>query len=159
MRAAALLPGKVLGVVAADTLHDADFKFEGEQIENFVKAFEDDFVGTCERFVNSMFVEEDVDEIKTHVLTTGCIPSRRDAGVALMRSFGAIDMPAWFREAGVPIRAINAATPNPTKVEANRKYADFDVVLMDDVGHYLQMTRPDEFNALLIEAVAGIVSH
>ncbi len=29
---------------------------------------------------------------------------------------------------------------------------------MDDVGHYLQMTRPSEFNALLIEAVAGIVS-
>ena len=159
LRAAALLPGKVLGVVAAETLHDADFKFEGEQIKNFMKAWEGDFVETCERFVNAMFVEEDVDEIKTHVLTAACVPSRRDVGMALMRSFGAIDMPAWFREAGVPIRAINAAMPNPTNVEANRKYADFDVVLMDDVGHYLHMTRPDEFNALLIEAVADIVSH
>ncbi len=74
-----------------------------------------------------------------------------------MRDFGTIDFPAWFREAGVPIRAINAATPYTTRVEANRKYADFDAVLIHDVGHYLQMTRPDEFNGLLIEAIAGIV--
>ena len=79
------------------------------------------------------------------------------AGVALMRNYGSIDMPAWFREAGVPIRAINAAAPNPTRVENNRKYADFDVVLIEDVGHYLQMTRPDEFNRLMVEAIAEIV--
>jgi len=157
LRAAALLPDRVLGIVAVDTLHDADFKFEGEQIESFMRAWEADFVGTCERFVDGMFVEEGVDEVKTHVRTTGCDGTRREAGVALMRDFGAIDMPAWFREAGVPIRAINAAAPNPTRVENNRKYADFDVVFMEDVGHYLQMTRPDEFNDLMVETIAGIV--
>ena len=157
LRAAALLPGQVLGVIAVDTLHDADFKFEGEQVESFVKAFETDFVGTCERFVGQMFVEEDVDEIIAHVRAAGCDALRGEVGAALMRDFGAIDMPALFREAGVPIRAINAATPNPTDVEANRKYADFDVILMEDVGHYLQMTRPDEFNRLMVETIAGIV--
>jgi pimeloyl-ACP methyl ester carboxylesterase len=74
-----------------------------------------------------------------------------------MRNFGSIDMPRWFSDAGVPIRAINAATPNPTRVETNRKYADFDVVLIDDVGHYLQMTRPEAFNPLLLEAIADIL--
>jgi sigma-B regulation protein RsbQ len=157
LRAAALLPDRVLGIVAVDTLHDADFKFEGEQIENFMRAWEADFVGTCEQFIDSMFVEEGVDAVKTHVRATGCDGTRREAGVALMRNFGSIDMPAWFREAGVPIRAINARAPNPTRVENNRKYADFDVVFMEDVGHYLQMTRPDEFNELLVETIAGIV--
>ena len=66
-------------------------------------------------------------------------------------------MPAWFRDAGVSIRAINAATPNPTQIETNRKYADFDAVLMNDVGHYLHMTRPDAFNELLLETISTIV--
>jgi pimeloyl-ACP methyl ester carboxylesterase len=73
-----------------------------------------------------------------------------------MRSFGAIDMRRWFSEAGVPIRAINAAQPNPTRVESNRRYADFDAVLMDGVGHYPHMTRPEAFNPLLLAAVAGL---
>jgi len=157
LRAAALLPGRVRGIVAVETLHDADFKFEGEQIEAFLQAFETDFVATCRRFVDQMFVEEDVQPVIDQVLQAGCSPARSEVGTALMRDFGSIDMPAWFREAGVPIRAINAAAPSPTKIEVNRKYADFDAVLVDAVGHYLHMTRPDTFNPLLLEAISEIL--
>ena len=45
-----------------DTLHDAEFKFEGEQVEGFMRAFEADFAGTCASFVDQMFPEEDVEE-------------------------------------------------------------------------------------------------
>jgi len=157
LRAAALLPGKVLGIVAADTLQNADFEITDEQIEAFAKPFETDFVQTCEQFVDRFFIEEGVEEIKTHVTAAGCSETRSEAGAGLMRDYAAIDFPAWFREAGVPIRAINATSPNVTDVEANRKYADFDVVLMENVGHYLQMTRPDEFNELLLETLTEIV--
>jgi pimeloyl-ACP methyl ester carboxylesterase len=75
-----------------------------------------------------------------------------------MRDFGTIDFPTWFREAGVPIRAINAALPNETRVEINRKYADFDVILMEGVGHYLHMTRPEEFNRHLLAVLADLAS-
>jgi sigma-B regulation protein RsbQ len=57
----------------------------------------------------------------------------------------------------VPIRAINAAAPFPTRIEANRKYADFDAVLMEGVGHYPHMTRPEQFNPLLLEAIEGLL--
>ena len=157
LRAAALLPGKVRGILAVDTLHDAEFKFEGEQVEGLMRAFEADFVRTCEGFVTQMFPEENVEPIVEQVRQAGCDAARSDVGTALMRNFGAIDMPTWFREAGVPIRAINAAAPNPTNVEVNRKYADFDAVLMDDVGHYLHMTRPNAFNELMLEAISAIV--
>jgi pimeloyl-ACP methyl ester carboxylesterase len=157
LRAAALAGERVRGIVAVDTLHDADFEFSGEQIESFMTAFESDFVGTCGTFVAAMFTEEGVEEIANTVRDTSCDEERAAVGQALMRNFGSIDMPRWFSDAGVPIRAINAATPNPTRVETNRKYADFDVVLIDDVGHYLQMTRPEAFNPLLLEAIADIL--
>jgi pimeloyl-ACP methyl ester carboxylesterase len=157
LRAAALVGERARGIVAVDTLHDAEFDFSGEQVESFMAAFEADFVGTCSNFVQSMFTEEGVDDIRDRVRNTSCSALRADVGSALMRDFGNIDMPQWLADAGVPIRAINAATPNVTRVDTNRKYADFEVVLMDDVGHYLQMTRPDEFNPLLLEAIEGIL--
>jgi len=156
LRAAARLPGKVRGIVAVDTLHDADFEWEGEQVQGMIAAFEADFVGTCETFVDRRFPEQGVDEVKDHVRKTGCDGRRSATGSALMRDFPRIDMPAWFREAGVPIRAINAAAPTPTNVEGNREYADFEVRLMEGVGHYLHMTRPERFNPLLLQAIAEL---
>ncbi len=157
LRAAALVGKRARGIVAVDTLHDAEFDFSGEQVESFIAAFDSDFVGTCNNFVQAMFTEEGVNDIMNRVRDTGCNSLRADVGAALMRDFVNIDMPQWLADAGVPIRAINAATPNTTRVETNRKYADFEVVLMDDVGHYLQMTRPDEFNPLLLEAIEDVL--
>jgi pimeloyl-ACP methyl ester carboxylesterase len=157
LRAAALLGDRVRGIVAVDTLHDADFDFSGEEVESFLAAFESDFAGACGRFVQAMFTEDGVDEIMNTVRETSCREQRAAIGMALMRNFGDIDMPRWLADAGVPIVAINAAAPNPTRLETNRRYADFDVVLMEDVGHYLQMTRPERFNPLLLEAIAGLL--
>jgi pimeloyl-ACP methyl ester carboxylesterase len=157
LRAAALAGDAVRGIVAVDTLHDAEFEFSDEQMEAFMAAFEADFTGTCRDFVQQMFPEEGVDAIRTRVQEQSCSEDRAEAGVALMQDFGRIDMPRWFSEAGVPIRAVNAAAPNPTQVETNRKYADFEVELIDDVGHYLQMTRPEKFNPLLLDAIEDIL--
>jgi pimeloyl-ACP methyl ester carboxylesterase len=92
-----------------------------------------------------------------HVLDSSCSEERKVAGTALMKDFGDVDMRTWFSNAGVPVRAINAAAPNPTRVETNRKYADFDVALVENVGHYLHMTRPEQFNPLLLDAIREIL--
>lgn len=157
LRAAALAPGRVIGIVAVDTLHDAEFDFSGDEVETIMKAFESDYVSTCEQFVAQMFPEQGVEEIQAHVKEAGCAAERSEIGVALMRDFGTIDMAGWFSEANVRIRAVNASGPNPTRTENNRKYADYDAVLMEGVGHYLHMTRPREFNPLLIAAISEIV--
>lgn len=158
LRVAALLPGTVRGIVAVDTLHDAEFEFDEERVEEFVRAFETDFVGTCEQFVDRMFPEEDADEVKATVTGVSCDERRSEIGTALIRDYADIDIPAWFRGADVPIRAINASEPTPTKIDLNRSYADFDAVLMDGAGHYLHMTRPEAFNEHLLEAIAEIVA-
>jgi len=158
LRTAALTGDRVRGVVAVDTLHDADFEFSGEQVEAFMAAFESDFVGACGNFVQQMFPEEGTEAIMNRVRDTSCSRQRAEAGLALMKDFGNIDMPGWFSEAGVPIRAVNAATPNPTEVENNRKYADFEVELMENVGHYLHMTRPEQFNPLLLDAIEEVLN-
>jgi pimeloyl-ACP methyl ester carboxylesterase len=158
LRAAALTGGRVRGIVAVDTLHDADFTFTAEQRQEFAAAFDPDFVAGCVKFIDQMFPEEGVEAVENHVRETSCNPQRAAIGQALMKGFGEVDMKSWFAEAGVPIRAINAAAPNPTNVEGNRKYADFDAVLMEGVGHYPHMTRPEQFNPLLLEAISEILA-
>jgi sigma-B regulation protein RsbQ len=158
LRAAALTRDRVRGIVAVDTLHNADFEFSGEEIEQFMAAFETDYVGTCSNFVEQMFIEEGSVGSMNRVRETSCTEQRAPTGIALMKDFTRIDMPRWFSEAGVPIRAINAAGPTETRVDINRRYADFDVVYMEDVGHYLQMTRPGQFNPLLMQAIQDILA-
>jgi pimeloyl-ACP methyl ester carboxylesterase len=158
LRAAALSGDRVRGIVAVDTLHNAEFEFSGEQIDAFVAAMEADFPATCSSFVQQMFPEEGAEETMGRVRESSCAADRAEAGTALIKDFGHIDMGQWMSEAGVPIRAINAAEPNPTLVEVNRQYADFDAVLVEDVGHYLHMTRPERFNPLLLAAIDGLLA-
>lgn len=157
LRAAALSGERVRGIVAVDTLHDAEFRFSGENVDSFLVAMESDFPGTCGSFVQQMFPEEGAEATMARVRESSCQADRADVGTALITDFTTIDMAAWMRDAGVPIRAINAAEPNPTKVEVNRKYADFEAELVDNVGHYLHMTRPAEFNPLLLQAIEDLL--
>lgn len=71
------------------------------------------------------------------------------AAIALLRDFNRFDSKAALVAADVPVRAINAADPYPTAVETNRKYGDFEAVLLPDVGHFLMLESPDEFNPQL----------
>jgi len=155
LRAAALSKPRVKGIVAVDTLHDAEFEFSGPQVEGFLEAFDADFSGTCTPFVAQMVPEAGADEIRAKIQKTSCDEARKPVGAALMHSFAMIDE-KWMQAAGVPIRAINAADGQPTKIETNRKYADFDAVTIKGVGHYLHMTRPAEFNPLLLQTIAKL---
>lgn len=158
LRAAALSGERVRGVVAVDTLHDAEFEFSGENVDAFLVAMEADFPGTCGSFVQQMFPEEGAEETMARVRESSCAPDRADIGTALIMDFATVDTAALMRDAGVPIRAINAAEPNPTKTEVNRKYADFEAELVENVGHYLHMTRPEQFNPLLLQAIEDMLN-
>ena len=46
LRAAAQSAGRVMGIVAVDTLHDAEFRFPEEQMGGFIAAFEADYPKT-----------------------------------------------------------------------------------------------------------------
>lgn len=43
-----------------------------------------------------------------------------------------------------------------TAIEVNRKYADYDAVVLDGVGHYLMLERPQAFNELLATVLVEI---
>ncbi|MDH3284861.1 MAG: alpha/beta hydrolase [Acidobacteriota bacterium] len=165
LEAARRMPGRVLGVVAVDTLHNADFEISPEIFDPLAGRLEADFPGTMEEFFAGMLPEGAEQDAHSWIVEQAK-QANPQVGVQLMRDFATLDLPAMFRNAGVPIRAINAAPiegaapgegPYPTNTEGNRVYADFDVVLIDGVGHFIQLENPADFNARLTEVLAELI--
>jgi pimeloyl-ACP methyl ester carboxylesterase len=155
LEAARLMPDRMIGVVAVDSLHDAEFKYTAEQIEAFISAFENDFAGSCESVSDSWFAEGTDPELVQRVTDNLCDGSP-EIGLALQRQFFEYEMGPALAAVRVPVRYINASG-FPTNPEVNMKYQpDFSGVIVQDVGHFLMMERPEVFNELLRQVVADL---
>lgn len=146
------VPENVIGIVGVDTLHNVEFKFPEEVSKKFMAGFEKDFKGTLRAAMKGMLPAK-VDEKLVTWITEMSEKQDPKMAVGLMNDMSRLDLKAAMKEAGKPIRAINAAPETPfaipTDLEVNRKYADFDAVIMKGVGHFPMLERPDEFNMKL----------
>jgi pimeloyl-ACP methyl ester carboxylesterase len=159
LAAAALLPERVIGVVCVDTVHDAENRMPPGMAEQLAAQFEQDWEGSMRQMVPAMFPPTADPAVRDWVAEQA-LGTDRAAAVALMRAFEDVDLPALLSGAGVPVRGVNAYPLPPvipeTKIETNRKYADYDAALIQGVGHYLQLEKPEEFNAALRAALTAI---
>ena len=157
LEAARLLGGKVLGVIAVDALHDVSQKPDPEQWASLMESYENDFSGTCDRFVHSMFTET-ADPALVESTSTDLCTAPPELATAIMRGFGDYDQAAALAGAGVPVRAINSSV-YPTAVEANRRIApDFEVVVLEGVGHFPMLVAPERLNRHLLEILAELTA-
>jgi len=157
--AAARLAGRAEAVVCADALHDLDAAVSRDMADQMLRAFQADYPGTMTAMVGMMFPAARDTALAGRVARDA---AATDSAVtlALIRDYPNLDLAAAMAAARVPVRCINAAPRPPwgpaTAVETNRKYGDFDAVIMDTVGHYLMLERPAEFNAKLLDVLAAL---
>jgi pimeloyl-ACP methyl ester carboxylesterase len=155
------MPGRVEGVICVDALHNADVEFPRETGDQMMAAFHADFGGMMAQMVSAMF-PPGADTALIRWVTDKGRAADTAAVLSIIADYPSFDQQTAMPAAGAPIRCINAAPSTPmsmaTDVAANRKYADFDAVLMDGVGHYLHLERPAEFNALLRQTLDGLAA-
>jgi pimeloyl-ACP methyl ester carboxylesterase len=155
--AAAKLGDRVEGVICADTLHDAEFKMPAEAEQGWIDSFRQDYEGAMLQGMASMVPK---DEALRDWILAEALRADRDATMALIPAMGGLDIPAAMSAVDVPIRCINAVSSGgytmDTAVDTNRRYADFDAVLMDGVGHFLHLERPAEFNQHMADMLEAI---
>ncbi len=157
LETAARLPDRVIGVVGVDTLQDADFEYPEEAMAQFVAAFEADYEGTLRGMMAGMAGAQP--ELAKWI-TEEALKTNEKVAVGLIRDVQNLKMPELFKAAGVPIRCVNAAPREgrgyATNIEGNRRYADFEAVMMEGVGHFLMMEEPVEFNEKLAAVLREI---
>ncbi len=126
-----------------------------EQSLDFVASLESDFVGTLLSGVPNLFGRSADPELVERI-ARDMASAPPDLSIALEGSYGNMDFKAAWGPVAVPIRAINAYATN---IAANRQYSqDYEAWRMEDVGHFLMLERPREFNELLKRVISEIRS-
>ncbi len=157
LEAARRLKGRVIGVIAVDTLNSVDEKVTPEMMAPYAAKMKADFPKAIASFMGGI-VAKDSDPAVKQWIEQKAAAADPSVAIPLFQDFANVDLKKMFTEAGVPIRGINAKPPysGPTTIETNRKYADYDAVLLDDVGHFIQLERPKEFNQHLSRFAAEL---
>jgi len=159
--AAPQLPGVVVGVVGVDTLHNAEFVWNEAEANAFLTGLKSDFKGTLRAGLKGL-LREDVDPALLQQLTDDALTRDPTMAIGLMTDMSRSEEQRLLKNANVPIRCINSAPTFPfglaTQIEINKKYADYDAIVVDGVGHYPMLEQPDEFNARLTEVLKEFAS-
>lgn len=149
------LPGVVVGIVGVDTLQNAEMEFSKEQAKQVGEAYKSDFKAMMENG-DGMFPEKIDPELKKWILTRAQSQDRTMA-VALIEDFPNLNISQMMKDAKVPVRCINSAPSTQISIatapDINKKYCDFKVVIMENVGHYPMLEKPAEFNQKLREVL------
>jgi pimeloyl-ACP methyl ester carboxylesterase len=154
--AAKRMPDRVVAVIGVDTLANAEVKMPEETTKQFLAAFEKDFKGTLRAGLGGMLSEKTDADLKKWLVSRAAAQDEKMA-LGLMRDMSRIDTKALLRDAKKPVRCINSGGGyqffTPTKVSINKKYADYNAVTIDAVGHYPMLEKPAEFNRKLREVL------
>ncbi|HLJ91829.1 MAG TPA: alpha/beta hydrolase [Gemmataceae bacterium] len=150
--AAKRMPGTVVAVIGVDTLQNAEFKMPEEVSKKFLESFEKDFKETMRSGFAGLLHEKTDPELKNWILTRAEAQDQQMA-LGLMRDLIGLDSKKLLKEAQTPVRCINSAGGfaffTPTAIAINKKYADYNAVTIEEVGHYPMLEKPAEFNQKL----------
>jgi len=156
LEAAQRIPERVIGLVAADTFHNVEQKF---QIDELLASLSANFSETTADFVRAMFTPtSDSALVEKVVADMSAVPQQVGVGaVEALFNYRNSELTRALQQVRAPIRCINSDT-SPTNVVAGRRYASsFEAVDMSRVGHFVMLEDPETFNRLLAEAVAEFV--
>jgi len=158
---ARLLPHRVAGIIGIDTLQNVGERISQSEVDAMVESFEDGFRGATEDFVASMFPQGASQGLMNWVAKDMSSAPKEVALSAFSNYLGQYvtgEAAAVFEGIAVPVVSINARLW-PTAPEENMKHIrNYQLLLIEEVGHFPMLERPDEFNRLLKEAIVSIHS-
>ena len=156
IEAAKLLGDKVIGVVGVDTFYTPfEYPKSENKIDEFVKPFKDDFKGTSEQMVRSMFTSKADPDLIASIINQMSVASP-DMGISAMYEifrWNAKNVPSTLDKFSKILRNINGA---PTGKE---KALHKSVNLIPGVGHFVAQVKPNEFNKALNRIIAEYQAH
>ncbi len=147
-----LMPEKVVALVGADTFHNIEKGYTGEQMAQIIANFERDFQNEMDIFVRNMFPANADDNLVDWVVAK-MSAAHPDVAISSLRSLGRYSMIGPLQDSNVPVYSISADFW-PTDFVVNKKYVkSFEVKMINGVGHFVMLEDPDKFNKYLDEIV------
>ena len=159
--AARLMPEKVVGIVAIDTLQNVAERTPQNVIDEMTKPFEADFRSAVQNFVSLMF-PKDTDQQLVNWVKEDMSSAPKEIALSAFRNYlgqyVSGESAIVFEDITIPVVSINARLW-PTAAEENRKHIkNYQLFYIEETGHFPMLEKPDEFNMLLEKALNSIES-
>jgi pimeloyl-ACP methyl ester carboxylesterase len=148
VEAARTAPGRVAAVIGVDTYQNVGWSFSDDQIDVFLAPMREHFTLATADFVRQMFLPES-DSLLRERVAADMSSAPPEISVACLENFFRYDLKGALSDLDVPIGAVNTAK-YPTDLEALRAAVpQFQLEIIDGVGHFLMQENPEEFNQIL----------
>lgn len=159
--AARLMPEKVVGIVAIDTLQNVAERIPQSVIDEAVIPFEADFRSAAHDFVSPMFPKGTDQQLVNWVKEDMSSAPKEIALSAFRNCLGQYvsgEAAIVFKDITVPVVSINARLW-PTAPEENTKHIkNYQLIYIEETGHFPMLEKPKEFNVLLKKALNSMES-
>jgi pimeloyl-ACP methyl ester carboxylesterase len=139
----------VKALILVDTLKDLDQMITLEQAGQLFDLYRKDFKATVENVLPQyLFAKDTPPEVKTQ-LQNEFLTNSPDYAITCIEPLYKSDARDFAKKLRIPVRAINSDV-GVTNKQTNRKYFDdFNYSLIEGVGHYPMLEKPEEFNIAL----------
>jgi pimeloyl-ACP methyl ester carboxylesterase len=157
VEAALAMPDRVRGLVGVDNFQRLSFGLNPDQIDGWLASFANDFPGSVEPWVRSMFPDGADPELVDRV-AADMASAPPEVGIGALR-----ETLLWYTDRTtealgnlrVPLTCINS-DKTPTDQEGlSRVVSAYRLHLMPGRGHFLMLEDPTTFNSLLGQTVAA----
>jgi pimeloyl-ACP methyl ester carboxylesterase len=159
--AAALLPGRVIGIIGIDTIENVEIPITQQQVDTYTSAFEKGFPAAARPFIASMLVK-DTDPALASWITEDVAAAPPAVGISALNEMMGMyvrgEIPKLFDGLSIPVRCVSSDLW-PIDYEANRRHmSSFDAKVLKGRGHFLMLEKPAEFNKLLKQTIEELVT-
>ncbi len=157
LSAAEQLGNKVKALITIDTFQEIEQQFDQRQFDEFYSQFEKDFTGTTKQFATMLF-GDNADSVLVDTISDDMASEPKDVALASFVSLFHFNEAENFDKVDLPVRFINSEK-FPTNIEsAKRHIKNFDIKIINGVGHFPMLEKPEEFNSVLEETINELVT-
>ncbi len=158
--AAALMPGRVIGLIGVDTLDNIEYPLTKSELKDMMAPLKKDFSAGSRQFIRPMLSYQTDRELREWIMAD-IASAPPDVALSamqeMMSQYISGEAALIFERVRVPVITINGDLW-PINHEANRRHMlSFDAVVLKGADHFLMMARPEEFNQALEKAVQALV--
>ena len=150
VKAASSLGMKTRLIIGVDTFHDLTTEgiggFARIAVNTMFQLFYDSMT---EDSIDDFFIERTDNDLEEWI-RNDALKSPKNISQGTLDALLTMNYPESLSELSVPMIALNARSFRETKLDSNfDTYKDLQIEFMEDVGHFIMLERPDEFNKWL----------
>ena len=150
VKAASSLGMKTRLIIGVDTFHDLTTEGIGSFARIAVNTmFQLFYDSMTEDSIDDFFIEKTDNDLEDWI-RNDALKSPKNISQGTLDALLTMNYPESLSELSVPMIALNARSFRETKLDSNfDTYKDLQIEFMEDVGHFIMLERPDEFNKWL----------